>query len=217
MIQTVIFDLDGVIIDSEPIYFAIENAMFDELNISVSFGEHCGYVGTSSQNMWEAIVEKYKLTCKAETLVKQQSDAYLNHLTNQTNLRPIDGVAELISDFQKANFKMLLASSSHMTVIDIVIDKFHLSEFFIGKISGTDLKFSKPHPEIFLKAAKLADCDPKQCAVIEDSANGVTAAKAAGMKCIGFANPNSGAQDLTAADLIITCFNQLNVDIVKNL
>ena len=217
MIQTVIFDLDGVIIDSEPIYFSIEKEMFKELKIPVSFEEHCGYVGTSSRNMWEAIVEKYKLPCKAEVLVKRESDAYLDHLLSQNNLSPIYGVVELIKDFHKENFKILLASSSHMKVIDIVINKFHLSEYFIGKISGTDLKFSKPHPEIFLRAAKLANCKPEECAVIEDSENGVSAAKAANMKCIGFANPNSGVQNLTKADIIITSFKQLNIDIVRNL
>ena len=217
MIQTVIFDLDGVIIDSEPIYFSIEKEMFKELNIEVSFEEHCGYVGTSSRNMWEAIIEKYRLPYKAEVLVKKESDAYLQHLKSQTNLYPINGVSELIKDLYKENLKIWLASSSHMEVIDIIVDRFQLSEFFIGKISGTNLEFSKPHPEIFLKVAKLADSKPEECVVIEDSENGVTAAKSAQMKCIGFANPNSGMQNLTKADLIITSFKELNFDVVRNL
>ena len=61
MIQTVIFDMDGVIIDSEPVYFKIDKQMFEELNIAVSFEEHCTYVGTSSQNMWDAIIKKHDI------------------------------------------------------------------------------------------------------------------------------------------------------------
>jgi len=215
MIQTVIFDMDGVIIDSEPVYFDIDKQMFEELNIAVSFEEHCSYVGTSSQNMWNAIITKHGIAEQPAELMRKEYSLYLEHLANAKDLQPIDGVVELIHELYKNNFKLVLASSSQMASIDIVLNKFKLDELFIAKVSGSELAHSKPHPEIFLRSARLIKSDPSECIVIEDSKNGVTAAKAAGMKCIGFLNPNSGNQDLKNADLVIHSFGELNADIVK--
>ena len=215
MIQTVIFDMDGVIIDSEPVYFEIDKQMFEELNIAVSLEEHCSYVGTSSQNMWNTIITKHGIAEQPAELMRKEYSLYLEHLANANDLQPIDGVVELIHELYKNNFKLVLASSSQMASIDIVLNKFKLDELFIAKVSGAELAHSKPHPEIFLRSALLIKSDPSECIVIEDSKNGVTAAKAAGMKCIGFLNPNSGNQDLKNADLVIHSFGELNADIVK--
>lgn len=217
MIQTVIFDLDGVIIDSEPVHFQLEKQMFDELQIQVPSDEHNSYVGMSSENMWKKIVDNYKLSYQAKELVQKKHALYMDHLINARNLYPIPYVAELIKELYKNSFKLLIASSSPLEVIEAVIAKFALSNYFIAIVSGTQFTHSKPHPEIFLAAANLANSKPHECVVIEDSANGVTAAKAAGMKCIGFANPNSGNQNLNNADVIIKSFEKVDVDFIRDL
>ena len=217
MIQTVIFDLDGVIIDSEPVHFRLEKQMLDELQIAVSSEEHNSYVGMSSENMWATIVSRHNLSYQPAELVQKKYSLYIDHLLNEQNLHPIPGVADLIKELYENNFKLIIASSSPAEVIDAILKKFDLSKYFSATISGTELTHSKPHPEIFLRAAKLADSRPDECVVIEDSENGVTAAKAAGMKCIGFANPNSGVQDLIRADIIIKSFERLNTDFFNNL
>jgi len=217
MIKTVIFDLDGVIIDSEPVHFRLEKQMLDELRIALSSEEHNSYVGMSSENMWETIVNKHNLSYQAAELVQKKHSLYIDHLVNEQNLHPITGVAELIKELYKNNFKLVIASSSPPEVINAVLKKFNLSNYFIATVSGTQLTHSKPHPEIFLRAAKIADCKPEECVVIEDSENGVMAAKAAGMKCIGFKNPNSGNQNLNKADVIIKSFEEINMDFVRSL
>jgi beta-phosphoglucomutase family hydrolase len=217
MIETAIFDLDGVIIDSEPVHFKLEKQMFEELKIALPFEEHCSYVGMSSENMWETIVNKHNLSYCAQDLVEKKHALYLEHLLEEKDLYAIPGVIELIKELYKNNFKLMIASSSHAEVINAVLEKFNLSDFFAARVSGTELAHSKPHPEIFLKAAEVANCASRECVVIEDSENGVTAAKAAGMKCIGFLNPNSGAQNLNKADVIIKSFKELNVEFIKNL
>jgi HAD superfamily hydrolase (TIGR01509 family) len=217
MIQTVIFDMDGVIIDSEPVYFTIDKQMFEELNIAVSFEEHCSYVGTSSQNMWNAIISKHGIADQPEELMRKEYSLYLEYLLNANDLQPIDGVVELINNLYENNFNLILASSSRMETIDIVLNKFKLTEFFMAKVSGSELAHSKPHPEIFLRSAQLIKAEPEECIVIEDSKNGVTAAKAAGMKCIGFLNPSSGDQNLTNSDIVIHSFKELNAGIIKSL
>jgi HAD superfamily hydrolase (TIGR01509 family) len=215
MIRTVIFDMDGVIIDSEPIHFKMENEMFQELKIAIPYEEHCSFVGTSSKNMWQIIAEKYGLNTDPKELVKKQHALYMAYLVNAKDLRPIPGVKELIEDLYRNSFGLVLASSSYMEVIEVVLSRLNLSNYFMTKISGTELANSKPHPEIFIQSAKLANSQPRECIVIEDSQNGITSARAAGMKCIGFTNPNSGAQDLSRADLIIHSFDELNAETIR--
>jgi beta-phosphoglucomutase-like phosphatase (HAD superfamily) len=135
MIQTVIFDMDGVIIDSEPVYFKIDKQMFEELNIDVSFEEHCSYVGTSSQNMWDTIIKKHGIADQPAELMRKEYTLYMEHLVNASDLQPINGVLELINDLHKNNFKLILASSSRMETINIILNKFKLSDLFIAKIS----------------------------------------------------------------------------------
>jgi HAD superfamily hydrolase (TIGR01509 family) len=218
MIQTVIFDLDGVIIDSEPVHLRIERQMFDELKIEMSFEEHCTYTGTSPQNMWEKIVDKYEImSSNSADLVEKQHAIYMDYLLTEKDLHPIPGVVRLIRELKANRFQLIIASSATMKVIDVVLARFELSEYFMAKVSGSELIHSKPHPEIFLIAARLGNSPPTDCLVIEDSKNGITSAKAAGMKCIGFSNPNSGNQDLSAADVVIKSFDEVTTNFIRNL
>ena len=215
MLETIIFDMDGVIIDSEPIYFRIEKQLFDKLKIPVSYEEHCSYVGTSSQNMWQTILNRHGVNASVEEVVKKENQTYMDHLLKEKDLHPIPGVVQLIKELYENDFRMIVASSSNMEVIDIVLRKLDLSDYFLGKVSGTELTNSKPHPEIFIRAARLAKSEPGKCIVIEDSENGIISAKAAGMKCIGFVNPNSGSQDLSRADIIVQSFKQLSAGFIR--
>ena len=104
-----------------------------------------------------------------------------------------------------------VASSSPHTFITFALGKIGLLDFLSVRISIDDLPEGrgKPNPDIFLFAAKTLGVDPKQCAVIEDAAHGVAAAKAAGMFCIGLQSPHSGEQDLTAADVVISDMKEI--------
>ncbi len=104
---------------------------------------------------------------------------------------------------------MVLASSASMPNINRIFDRFDLNKYFKAKISGADLKASKPHPEIFIKAAALANERREHCMVIEDSTNGIAAAKAAEIYCVGFKSPHSVNQDYSKADKVITSFDEI--------
>lgn len=211
-IETVIFDMDGVIIDSEPIHMKIEQELFRELGLNISSEEHHRYVGTSARNMWEEIIEQYRLTVLTDEILKKKQTRYLNHITASDNLNPIPGIPELISRLHSLNKQLILASSATRDEINTILDKFDLESYFSFTISGAELEQSKPDPEIFLTAVKLSRTQKRHCCVIEDSQNGVLAAKAAGVKCIGFRNPSSGNQDLSAADVVIDSFNSIDVE-----
>ena len=129
----------------------------------------------------------------------------------------MDGVHELIKDYYQNDLTLVLASSASMLNIERIFERFDLNQFFRAKISGADLKASKPHPEIFIKAADLAGEERQYCMVIEDSTNGIAAAKAAGIYCVGFKSPNSVNQDYSKADKVITDFREIEYSNLTNL
>lgn len=210
MTSCVIFDMDGVIIDSEPIYMQVEQDLFTEVGLEVSHEEHTRFVGRS--DLWKVLKETYSLDINIEEIHKEENKRYLDIINNSFSGDPIDGVVDLIEQLHKDGIKLVLASSSEMKNIELVLTKFGLISYFDLRISGADLPTSKPHPEIFEKAAEMAETEPEQCLVIEDSENGVRAAKAANMTCIGFRNPNSGNQDLSEADWIIQSFDEFDLE-----
>lgn len=214
MITTVIFDMDGVIIDSEPVHFSLIQQMFNEMGLDLTEEEHSRYVGRS--DFWSIVKEKYNLDMEAKELHSMHLENFMSHLRNSYDKDPITGVVELIEKLYSEELKLVLASSATEQNIRLVLEMFSLSDYFHHWISGFELETSKPHPEIFLKAAKMAESEPENCLVIEDSENGVKAAKAAKMRCIGYRNPNSGNQDLGEADYVIGSFSEFELEKFSN-
>jgi len=124
---------------------------------------------------------------------------------------------ELLKELRYNKVKIALASSSSVEVINVFISKLGVGHYFQQIISGDFVEKGKPAPDIFIHTAQALQESSANCVVIEDSANGVKAAKAAGMKCIGFLSPNSGAQDLSPADMVVDDFTKLTVSIIKAL
>lgn len=217
MPEAVIFDMDGVIMDSEPIHYETEFEILKKFGIAdYPQSEHAKYVGMRTRDLWAGHIEKYALDATWEDLTKEGDEAYIDAL-RQNNFDPISGVVELIERIQKAGIKMIVASSASRENIKLVLDKFAISDFFEGYVSSQDVKKTKPNPDIFLLAAQTLGVDPVQCVVIEDAKHGVHAAKAAGMKCIGYKNPNSGDQDLSQADLILDSHHNIDLELLEEL
>lgn len=210
--DTIIFDMDGVIIDSEPIHREVEQALFHKLGVDISPQDHHQFTGTASLEMWTEIAEKYNLSIPSEELTWQNNQDYLYKLLSMKQLPPVEGVQPLIRHLHQKGYKLALASSSSRDQIDLIVKGLQLEQYFSVRVSGAELPRSKPDPMIFLETATLTKSDPRQCCVIEDSFHGVTAAKAAGMKCIGYRNPNSGNQDLSQADAILDSFLSVQIE-----
>ncbi len=209
--------MDGVIIDSEPIHMEIQNSLFSRFGISISQDEYLSYIGRSSKNMWQELIQKFDLGVSVEEILALDKQEYHLKLRSLPGLKAISGVDDLIGELHNKSLNLLLASSSSMESISLVLELFQLDGMFPNRISGADLEWSKPHPQIFIEAAKLTGNHPQECVVIEDSRHGVKAAKSAGMFCIGYQNPNSGNQDLRAADLIVDDFTRLTVEMVMDI
>jgi HAD superfamily hydrolase (TIGR01509 family) len=212
MLKALIFDMDGVIIDSEPLYQKANKNTFDKLGISISEEEYNGFVGTNGFYMWSTLKDKYKLNHSVEELIQMENDGFIEYLNQIENHQSIDGINELILDLDKNKIIMAIASSSIKRSINAVIDRLRLRKYFKEIVSGEDIKNGKPAPDIFLKASTLINTPPEECLVIEDSRNGVLATKSAGMKCIGYQNLNSGRQDLNQADYITSNLSELTYE-----
>jgi len=217
MIKSVIFDMDGVIIDSEPIHKEIQTSLFKEFNIQITDEQYQSFIGRSSKNMWQELIQNYELDTTVEEVLALDKKSYHQKLRAMPDLSPISGVDNLISALERKGLSLALASSSSMESIRLVLELFQLDTLFPHKISGATLPNSKPHPQIFEEAAKMVGYPPQNCVVIEDSRHGVAAAKAAGMFCIGFQNLNSGNQDHQQADMVIDDFRTLTTSIIMDI
>lgn len=215
MKRCVIFDMDGVIIDSEPIHQECERQIFKILEINVSDEQHNALVGTTDEIMWSQIGNLYELPITVPEIIQLKKSLYIEYLKKEAYLRPIPYIPELIVDLCKNNFLLVLASSSPHEQINYILENLRIRHYFHATISGEDVKKGKPHPEIFLKAAESVGIEPELCVVIEDSYNGVTAAKSANMKCIAYKNPNSGDQDLSKADVVVRSLAEITVILIK--
>lgn len=215
--KCIIFDMDGVLINSEPLHFDFESRLFKSLGITVSREQHETFVGTTSKTMWTIVKKTHTLPFTVSELVLKGYSGFIEYLENQESLVPIQGILELLHRLTNAGFNLTLASSSPHKLINYILSKCNIEKYFPIRISGDDVINGKPNPEIFLKAAEVTGIKPENCLVIEDSANGVNAAVKAGMKCIGFRNPGSGNQDLSASNLIIDSFDSLTINLIEKL
>ena len=212
MLKAVLFDMDGVIVDTEPLHCKAYYQMFDAVNISVSDALYESFTGQSTINICRQLCQLFNLTETPGTLVQLKRDFFKELFFNDDSLTLIEGVLELIREYYAHGITLVLASSASMTTINNVFNRFHLNPYFISKLSGADLKASKPHPEIFINAAKASGFLKSECIVIEDSTNGIAAANAADIYCVGFKSPHSKNQDYTHADKIISSFNEIKYD-----
>lgn len=212
----VIFDMDGVIIDSEPIHFTCEKEMFKQFGIAVSDEEHNRFVGTPDETMWSILDSRYGLPVKIAEAIQLCRSLYMSGLKKYP-IVPIPHIPELLAELAGKGFSLALASSSPHEQINYILETFGFKAYFQATVSGEDVREGKPNPDIFLKAAQMAGVAPWNCLVIEDSHHGVTAAKKAGMTCIGFVNPNSGSQDLSQADQIVHSFRDISAGMIRSL
>jgi HAD superfamily hydrolase (TIGR01509 family) len=150
-------------------------------------------------------------------LVHAKRSYFNDAFDNKEDLYLIDGVLALIQDLHKNGLQLVLASSSAKVTIQRIFNRFHLHDYFTHIVSGEDFPKSKPHPAIFEHAAKLSQTSVNNCVVIEDSTNGIMAAKAANIYCIGYDSFNSKLQDYSQADMVIKDFKEIDYRFVKNI
>lgn len=203
MIEAVIFDMDGVLIDSEPLHYQTDLTLLKSMGIHVEPSYLDRFVGMINPEMWEMIIAEHNITRNLEEILKEQIDLKLSLLADG-DWQAIPGTLELVEQLVTDGIQLALASSSSLPFIKAVLHKTGLDRFIPRYVSAESVRQGKPAPDVFLEAARLLNTEPARCVVIEDSRNGVLAARAAGMKVIAYQNPSSGNQDLSSADIIVS-------------
>jgi HAD superfamily hydrolase (TIGR01509 family) len=217
MKNTVIFDMDGVIVDTEPVHYHAYQQHFKKLDIHVPDEMYATFTGNSTKNVYQRLKEYFALEEEVEKLVAIKRALFNDAFDTKEDLFLLEGVEALIRDLQGNGMQLILASSSAKVTIDRIFRRFDLYRYFSHIVSGEDFPKSKPDPAIFVEAVRLSGEMTEGCVVIEDSTNGIKAAKTAGIYTIGYDSANSRMQDLSLADMVVTRFDELNYNIIRSL
>jgi HAD superfamily hydrolase (TIGR01509 family) len=217
MLKAVLFDMDGVIVDTEPLHRKAYFLMFKDMGIDVTEAMYTSYTGQSTINICKQLVSYYNLDATPQTLVAIKRKHFKYLFENDNSLQLLDGVLALIKNYYNNGLTLVLASSASMPNINRIFERFDLDQYFVAKLSGADLKQSKPHPEIFIKAAQASGQPKKHCMVIEDSSNGIKAANDAGIFVVGYDSAHSTDQDYSKADKVVSSFSQIHYHSVAEL
>lgn len=217
-LNTVIFDIDGLLIDSEPLWNAAAEEVLRDYGVNLTEEQYKTTTGLRTKEFVQWWFGYYQIGesehLRAEKKIVQ---SVLKKIENQAQVMP--GLAYIFDFFHKKNFKIGLATSSPQELIDLVIKMTGIGEYLHATSSAEDLPFGKPHPQVYLNCAEKMNAVPTACICFEDSFNGLIAAKAARMKCVVVPHYSQlkderwGAADLKLSSL--QNFGELHFDLVN--
>lgn len=209
MLKAVIFDMDGVIIDSEPMHARAAILALKKYHIDISIDYLDKFIGSTTYYMCLKMIEDFNLATTPEELWKVNGEMKKKLLLTEGHTI-VPHIIDLVKDLYTHGIKLYIASSSPSDEIEEVMASLSIKKYFDGYVSGMQVSQPKPAPDIFLEVISRLHLNQNECIVIEDSSNGVNAAAAAGIVCIGFINPNSGKQDLKNAAILVEGFDEVD-------
>jgi len=209
--EAFIFDMDGVIINSEPIFdtLFLEMGKAEGKEIKVEFLNKLR--GREDSEIWEMLIQEYDLKGEAETYNAELLSKLNKYITESVDIKPIPGILQLLNQLETEDITTALGSAADRNRVELIIDKFQIRHYFKAIATATDVPNAKPAPDIYLKAANDLKVNPENCWVLEDSYNGILSAKAAGMKCIAYSGTYNTNQDHSKADIRIDRISDLKL------
>lgn len=215
MIKAIIFDMNGVIVDDEPVHERAFREVLKNYGVNLSpenYRELC--FGKTDRDGFISVVENFSLgRSLLNELAEAKAKKYQELIAG--DLQPVPGVVDLIANLSK-KYKLALASGAIRPEIEMTLGLFGLEKYFSVVVSGEEVEVGKPNPEQYLLTARKLGEGPNSCLVVEDSQSGVQAAKAAGMACLAITTSFSQSE-LMLADKVIDDFSEVDEKIIESL
>ncbi len=212
MIKAVIFDMNGVLVNDEPVHEAAFKNVCENYGVELSHEEYqkmC--LGRTDQEGFENLVKMHKINENIGNLIEQKTSKYFELIKG--NLKAVPGSVELVKSVS-SKFKLALVSSATRREVDMVLDSLKIGENFKVTVSADDILRGKPDPEPYLKASYMLRIPPQECVVIEDSTSGIKSVKSACMKCIAVTT-SYPRKLLAQADKVVDNLSEITEDLLS--
>ncbi len=211
--------MDGVIIDSEPLWEKSESIMLKQKGFAGNESYRKEYrkkiMGLNQKDSVKLLKETFGLDESPEEILRTRLKILLE--LYEKELKLVDGIPEILQILSaEKHTKTALASGSPMKVIEFVLKKFSLSDTFRIKVSGDCVERGKPHPDIYIETARRLGVSTEECVAIEDSINGIVSAKEAGMRCIAVPDPRIAPEDYPHADIFRKSVSEIRLEDIKS-
>lgn len=204
-ICAVIFDMDGVISDTQKFHETVELKLLRKHGMNITHEEIESYTGFSDKEFFEDLSKKYSTPLDVNAIIKEKWDMMME--LARTGVDPIPGALKLINELKNHGLRLGIASASPTEFIELVLNELGVENIFYAVTSSHEVERGKPEPDIFLLTAKKLGVHPEKCVVIEDGINGMVAAKRAGMKCIALVKDKNKDYH---ADLIVESLDEVS-------
>ncbi|MFO7842737.1 MAG: beta-phosphoglucomutase [Bacteroidales bacterium] len=213
-IKAIIFDLDGVIVDTAVFHYQAWKKLANTMGFDLTEAQNERLKGISRLESLDILLEIGKTDAipdeEKQQLATSKNEWYRENILKMTPRDILPGVKDFLEELKKAHYKIAIGSSSKNA--GTILERIGMKDFFDAVVDGTKITRSKPDPEVFLKGAQELNIPPEQCLVFEDAESGIEAAKNAGMKTIGVGKPGN----LPKADMVIPGFQNVNISIIEN-
>lgn len=207
--RAVVFDLDGVIWDGEPLYHEAFNVVLAPNGHTVTDADYAGIIGLSVEAAWDRVRERFSLTESPAVFYRAYNEAVLELLRKPA--QPLPGVRELLAELRRREIPVGLASASLRQWVDATLAGLRLADAFDVTVSASEVQRSKPAPDLYLAAAGRLRVAPDVCLAVEDTAAGIASAKAAGMFAVQVRASSTALPPLPQADLVIERYAEFDM------